>query len=129
MKQVIYPGVVEKDDDSDYGIWFPDFPGCVSAGDTVEAAVKGGREALQLHIQGMIEDKEDIPSATQIEKVNHAHSRVAAVVLVPVSIPGKAARVQVTMDEHLLAEIDAIADNRSGFLAEAARAELARRAH
>ena len=36
-------------------------------------------------------------------------------------------RVNITMDEGLLDEIDAIADNRSRFLAEAARAELARR--
>lgn len=48
--------------------------------------------------------------------------------LVPVSIPGKARRVNVTLDEALLEEIDAVTDNRSRFLAEAARAELARRA-
>ena len=129
MKQVIYPGVVGKDEGTRYGIWFPDFPGCVSAGDTIEEAIKGGREALQLHVHGMLEDKEDIPPATDIAHIEHGESELSAIVLIPVNIPGNAQRVQVTIDEHLLAEIDAVADNRSGFLAEAARAELARRSH
>jgi metal-responsive CopG/Arc/MetJ family transcriptional regulator len=40
---------------------------------------------------------------------------------------GKIKRVNVTLDEGLLSEIDAVTSNRSGFLAQAARAELARR--
>jgi metal-responsive CopG/Arc/MetJ family transcriptional regulator len=44
-----------------------------------------------------------------------------------VTLPGKAQRVNITLDEALLDEIDQIADSRSRFLAEAARAELARR--
>jgi metal-responsive CopG/Arc/MetJ family transcriptional regulator len=44
-----------------------------------------------------------------------------------VTLPGKAQRVNIAMEEALLDEIDAIADNRSRFLAEAARAEIARR--
>ena len=50
-----------------------------------------------------------------------------AITLVPVVLPGRARRVNVTLDEALLEEIDQISDNRSGFLAEATRAELARR--
>ncbi len=42
-------------------------------------------------------------------------------------LPGRARRVNVTLDEALIEEIDSIATNRSRFLAEAARAELARR--
>ena len=50
-----------------------------------------------------------------------------AVTLIAAVLPGRARRVNVTLDEALLEEIDQISDNRSGFLAEAARAELARR--
>ncbi|MGO8953237.1 MAG: hypothetical protein ACLQF2_07850, partial [Rhodomicrobium sp.] len=50
-----------------------------------------------------------------------------AVTLIPLVLPGRARRVNVTLDEALLEEIDRISNNRSGFLAEAARAELARR--
>jgi hypothetical protein len=53
--------------------------------------------------------------------------RMIAVTLVAVTLPGKAKRINVTLDEALLEEIDKVADNRSRFLADAARAELARR--
>ena len=40
--------------------------------------------------------------------------------------PGKAVRLNITLDEGLVAAIDRVAENRSGFLAEAAREHLAR---
>ena len=40
---------------------------------------------------------------------------------------GKAVRINITLDEGLLAAIDKVAENRSGFLAEAARVALAAR--
>jgi hypothetical protein len=43
---------------------------------------------------------------------------VATVSLLPTQ--GKALRVQVTMDERLLARIDAVTKNRSAFLSQAA---------
>ena len=51
---------------------------------------------------------------------------VMAMVLVPVIIPGRARRINITIDESLLEEIDAATSNRSGFLADAARVELSR---
>ena len=53
--------------------------------------------------------------------------QLVAITLVGVTVPGRAKRVNVTLDEALLGEIDEVADNRSRFLAEAARAELAQR--
>ncbi|MBO0334440.1 type II toxin-antitoxin system HicB family antitoxin [Sneathiella sp. CAU 1612] len=124
MKQVFYPALVSKDQDSDYDISFPDFAGCVSAGGTIEQAIRSAHEALQLHIEGIIEDKDPIPAATPLADV--MTDDVLALVLIGARLPGKAQRVQITLDEHLLAEIDAVADNRSGFLAEAARDKLSR---
>lgn len=124
MKQVFYPAVVSKDRDTDYGISFPDFPGCVSAGETVEQAIRNAHEALQFHIEGIMEDKDPIPVATPVADIMNTDA--LAIVLISARLPGKAQRVQITLDEHLLAEIDAVADNRSGFLAEAAREKLSR---
>lgn len=45
---------------SGYNILFYDFPGCVSAGKTLEETIKNVKIALQMHIEGMIEDKEKI---------------------------------------------------------------------
>ena len=46
MRKLYYPALVDKDEDSDFGVSFPDFPGCVSAGESVEEAVLGAQEAL-----------------------------------------------------------------------------------
>ena len=56
-----YVAFVHKDPDSSYGISFPDFPGCISAGDTIEEAVANGTEALSFHVKGMVADGEAIP--------------------------------------------------------------------
>ena len=45
--------------------------------------------------------------------------------MVGVTLPGKKKRVNVMIDEGLLAAIDAVSDNRSRFLERAARKELA----
>lgn len=54
---------------SGYNILFYDFPGYVSAGKTLEETIKNGKIALQMHIEGMIEDKEKIPKPSSLEKI------------------------------------------------------------
>lgn len=124
-----YPAFIEKDEDSDFGIFFPDFPGCVSAGETIDHAIRMGTEALSLHVSGMAEDGDAIPEPTPFAALRpDPDLNVVGMVMIPVALPGRIVRINVTIDEELLKEIDAIAKNRSGFLADAARAELARRA-
>jgi predicted RNase H-like HicB family nuclease len=128
MRKLYYPALVDKDEDSDFGVSFPDFPGCVSAGESVEEALIGAQEALAGHVALMLADGDLLPEASALEEVAAAReSSTVAVTLIPVVLPGRARRVNVTLDEALLEEIDQISNNRSGFLAEAARAELARR--
>ncbi|CCG42167.1 type II toxin-antitoxin system HicB family antitoxin [Magnetospirillum molischianum] len=123
-----YPAIIDKDDGSDYGITFPDFPGCISAGKNPEEAIAMGTEALNGHIALMAEDDDAIPAPTPVEAVTwEEDEHVVCVTLIPVVVPGKVKRINVTLDESLIEEIDAIAPNRSGFLADAARAELIRR--
>jgi predicted RNase H-like HicB family nuclease len=45
-----YIGLFGKDADSDFGVDFPDFPGCVSAGATLDEARRMVQEALELHV-------------------------------------------------------------------------------
>ncbi len=128
MRKLYYPALVDKDEDSDFGVSFPDFPGCVSAGESVEEALIGAQEALAGHVALMLADGDLLPEASALEEVAAAReASTIAVTLIPVVLPGRARRVNVTLDEALLEEIDQISNNRSGFLAEAARAELARR--
>jgi hypothetical protein len=76
----------------------------------------------------MVADGDPLPEPSALESVaKERDASTVAITLVPVVLPGKLQRVNITIDEALLDEIDAMADNRSRFLAEAARAELARR--
>ncbi len=52
--------IIEKGDQN-YGAYSPDLPGCVAVGDTLEEVEKNMQEAIQWHLQGMIEDHEPIP--------------------------------------------------------------------
>ena len=123
--RTLYPAVIEKEADSDYGIFFPDFPGCVSAGKSPEEALAMGAEALSLHVAGMVSDKDPIPTPTPVLNIKlDADIQVVCITMVPVIIPGRSVRINVTLDEHLIEEIDAVTSNRSRFLAEAAQERL-----
>jgi predicted RNase H-like HicB family nuclease len=63
-----YIALIHKEKDSDYGVSFPDFPGCVTAGKTLEEAKTLAKEALESHIEGMIEDGEEFPTPTETNK-------------------------------------------------------------
>ncbi len=52
--------IIEQGENS-YGAYSPDLPGCVAVGVTREEVERNMREAIEMHIQGMIEDNEPIP--------------------------------------------------------------------
>lgn len=56
-------------DDANYGISFPDFPGCISVGATKEDAVRHGAEALAFHIEGLVEDSLPIPRPRSVSDI------------------------------------------------------------
>ena len=126
-----YPALIRKEAASDFGVEFPDFPGCVAAGGTLDEAVAEARNALEFHVEGMVAERQAIPAPTPLEEaMESADARGAAAILVPLRhSKGRAQRVNVTFDEFLLEEIDAEAARRgmtrSAFLADAARALIA----
>ena len=127
---VTYIAFLHKDSDSDFGVSFPDFPGCVTAGATLEEARQLAGEALGLHIEGMNEDGETIPAPSSLDEVMELPEAADAVVLV-VNVEGKApkvVRVNVTFNEGVLDEIDRFVKrqgtSRSAFLASAATEKI-----
>lgn len=64
-----YIALLRKDPDSDYGVEFPDFPGCVTAGKDLEEARGLAEEALAFHIEGMLEDGAPLPEPSGFEQV------------------------------------------------------------
>jgi len=53
--------VIIEEGSQSYGAYSPDLPGCVAVGDTEEEVKENMRQAIAMHIQGMIEDNEPIP--------------------------------------------------------------------
>lgn len=64
-----YIAIIHKDPDSCYGVSFPDFPGCISAGATLDEAKSMAAEALALAIEEMREDGELPPQPSPLDKV------------------------------------------------------------
>jgi predicted RNase H-like HicB family nuclease len=60
-----YLAVIERAQDGSFSAYVPDLPGCVAVGqESPEDAKKLIREAIQSHIQGLIEDGLPIPEPT-----------------------------------------------------------------
>jgi predicted RNase H-like HicB family nuclease len=130
---MLLPVVIHKDRRSSYGVTVPDLPGCFSAGESIEDALVNAREAVELHLEGLLEDGEPLPDVTPIEQLRKQREYRDGVWFMvdldPSKLTGPAARVNITLPERLLAQIDraAAAENmtRSGFLATAALARMA----
>ena len=56
-----YPFTLERDDDGSYLIQFPDLPGCMTCGATIEEAVEMGTDAKKCWIEAAIHDNDFIP--------------------------------------------------------------------
>jgi|HubBroStandDraft_4_1064222.scaffolds.fasta_scaffold713719_1 predicted RNase H-like HicB family nuclease len=118
-----------------YAVVFPDFPGAGTGGETIHEAMERAAEHLAVHVEGRAEAGLDMPVLRTVDEVA-ADPEIAdeiaeakAIALVPIEAPGKSLRVNITVDESLLARIDKAAsrlgESRSGFLAAAARARIA----
>ncbi|QNM95127.1 type II toxin-antitoxin system HicB family antitoxin [Chitinimonas koreensis] len=127
-----FPVVLHTDDGVRYGVTVPDLPGCFSAGDTFDEALDSVAEAIDLHLEGLVEEGSEVPVAGAIAE-HRANPEYAAGVWAVVEVDvtrfdGKAEKINITLPRRLLARIDEYArahgSTRSGFLADAARAAM-----
>ena len=119
-----YIALLRKEKGSSYGVDFPDFPGCITGGETMDVAYREAPEALQFHIKGLLEDGDEIPEPTPLDEIMADPENEGAVPF-PVEVPGKKAkRIDITVSEAILKDIDAYARkhnmSRSAFLVDAA---------
>lgn len=127
-----YIALIHKDADSDYGVSFPDLPGVITAGSTVDEARDMAAEALALHLEGLAEDGEALPEPSSLEDImanRENKDAVAVLIQAPTAAAVKSVRVNVTLPSDVLEQIDQRAEaegfTRSGFLAQAARKAMA----
>lgn len=129
-----YIAFIHKDPDSAYGVSFPDMPGCFSAGDTIDEAVRNAVDALSGHVRMLEADGDKVPAPRDFDAIMAdpalAEDREGAMTTIVslVRDRGSSTRINVSLDLGLLEAIDAAArdrgQTRSAFLASAARREI-----
>jgi len=126
-----YIALIHKEANSDYGVSFPDLPGVVSAGRTLDEARDMAAEVLAFHLEGLAEDGEAAPEPSSLEEImTGAQNKDGVAVLVAAPATDiKSVRINVTMPADVLDQIDRYAERegftRSGFLAQAAKKAMA----
>ncbi|MFA5881628.1 MAG: type II toxin-antitoxin system HicB family antitoxin [Eubacteriales bacterium] len=69
MDRYLFPAIIEPGERKGYCVTFPDLPGCITEGDTLEETLYMAKEALELHLYSMEEECDPIPKSTAPEKV------------------------------------------------------------
>ncbi len=125
-----YIAYLHKDRKSDFGVSFPDFPGCVTAGKTLEESRHMAAEALTLHIEGMVEDGAEIPKPSSLDALADDPAMKGAVAfMVSVEPPrDKTVRINIAARESQVERIDARAQrlglSRSAYLIQSGLGQL-----
>lgn len=120
-------GIIHREGTT-FGVCFPDFPGCVTSGKSMQEVHNLASQALQAHIDVSVEYGDAMPQTTTTLDEAAAHplaKGAVAYINVQARLPGRSKRINVTLDEDLIHSIDSVANNRSAFLAQAAMEKLA----
>ena len=132
---MFYPIAIEAGDERHaYGVSVPDLPGCFSAGDTLDEAILAAKDAINGHIEILVDMGEDIPAASSVEKLAQDPEFAGytwAVVEIDISrLLGGSEKINVTLPKSLIDRIDRCVAthpefrSRSAFLAEAALLQI-----
>ena len=127
-----YPVVIHKDRGSDYGVTVPDLPGCFTAGRTLDEALAMTQEAIELHLEGMIEHGEVVTQPGTVEDYRRSPryrgGTWAVVSISPSRLHLKARRINISIPKRVLEAVDRFAeaenDTRSGLIVKAATAYI-----
>jgi predicted RNase H-like HicB family nuclease len=118
--------------EANWSITFPDFPGVTSVSETFAGIRREAKDALASAVEDMEKDGEKLPPAIEDDAIpdyDRAGLHDPRTLLVPVETAGRAQRVNVSLDEGLLARIDDISRrtglSRSSLLARGARLIIA----
>lgn len=126
---MLYPVAIDRGEEA-LGVRVPDIPGCFSGGDDYQDALTSAKEAIEAHIELLVEDGDNVPAATKVERwldsPEYAGAIWALVDVDVVRLMGGAEKINVTLPKRLIVKIDRLVSahpefkSRSGFLTQAA---------
>ncbi|MFO5974358.1 type II toxin-antitoxin system HicB family antitoxin [Klebsiella pneumoniae] len=135
---MIYPLFIFKADDGTFDGYFPDIEGCMFAGNNLESALRDAESAFGQHMEVLTEQGGHVPAPSDPvdylgdERLTMDNGFLALVEIDPSKYETKAVKFNLTMPGNLLTAIDSYIEkngrykNRSAFLSEIARKEIAR---
>jgi predicted RNase H-like HicB family nuclease len=68
-----YTVIIENGEIS-WGAYVPDLPGCIAAGESREEVFELFREAIEFHVEGLIESGERVPEPRSVNEVVEIHA-------------------------------------------------------
>lgn len=126
MRTYAFPAVVEREGEV-YGAYFPDLPGCGTVGNSPDHLAEMAGEALHMHLSGMLQDGEPIPSPSGLGDLPRDPEVNQVGVMLVAAIPGR--EVTLPISEAVLSRADAEAaargQTRVRFLADQVEALFA----
>lgn len=128
-----YLGIADRlPTETNWSILFPSFPGVTSVAETFADVMRQAKDALASAVEDMEKDHEPLPASIEENAVpdyDRSPFHDPRALLVPVEVAGRALRVNVSLDEGLLARIDDVSKrtglSRSALLARGARMVIA----
>jgi predicted RNase H-like HicB family nuclease len=121
-----YPVAIEPGDETTaFGVIVPDFPGCFSAGDSLDEALAGAEEAATAWVDATLDTGSAIPAPSSLETLrsnpDFAGWAFGVITLDPAALDDTIERVNITLPRRVLNRLDAMAraagESRSGFIA------------
>ncbi len=82
-----YVAVVRRASASDFGVHFPDLPGCVTAGRNMQDARRVAAEALARHLEGLAAKGRPAPEARDLAAIRDDPAWQNATTLILVEAP------------------------------------------
>lgn len=120
-----YPIFIEEGGETAYGVVVPDLPGCVSAGDTLDEAMRGVEEAAAAWIDATLDAGESVPPPSSLDAVRSNSEydgwTLGVLNLDPALLDDHTERVNITLPLRVLRRLDDLArragETRSGYIA------------
>ena len=125
----LFPAIFEPGDTAGYTVTFPDLPGCITEGTTLEEAFAMAKDALELHLYGMEEDHDPIPEPSRLNPATVPPMAMVAVVeawmpVIRSKIANQSVKKNLTVPKWLADAADRADINYSQVLQEALKSRL-----
>jgi Uncharacterized conserved protein len=123
MAEYVYPALFHLNDDGSYTITYPDLPGCISEGKSLENALYMAQDALRVWLGYLLDEKEALPASTAIQQVQAGPGEFVNLIRAVVQ-ENRAVRRTVSIPKWMDDQVTAAGISLSKVLQEALKARL-----